>query len=82
MCRFLVVLAKMEDNGIYIDMDVLDTLQKEFEDEHDKLRVEIDEIMHTRMGDTRINPASSEQLSWLVYGVKVKDKNFGLKLLI
>ena len=22
MCRFLVVLAKMEDNGIYIDMDV------------------------------------------------------------
>ena len=79
MCRFLVVLAKMEDNGIYIDMDVLDTLQKEFEDEHDKLRVEIDEIMHTRMGDTKINPASSEQLSWLVYGVKVKDKKLWSK---
>ena len=38
------------------------------------MRVEIDEIIYTRMGDTKINPASPEQLSWLVYGVKVKDK--------
>jgi len=74
MCRFLVVLAKMENHGIYIDVDTLDSLQQEFEEERAKLRVEIDEIIHTRMGDTKINPASSEQLSWLVYGVKVKDK--------
>ena len=26
------------------------------------------------MGDTRINPASPEQLSWLIYGKKVADK--------
>ena len=79
MCRFLVVLAKMEDNGIYIDMGTLDNLQQEFENEYDRLRVEIDEIIHTRMGDTKINPASPEQLSWLVYGVKVKDKKLWSK---
>ena len=79
MCRFLVVLAKIEDNGIYIDMNTLDNLQQEFENEHDKLRVEIDEIIYNRMGDTKINPASTEQLSWLVYGVKVKDKKLWSK---
>jgi len=74
MCQFLVVLTKMEKNGIYIDTDALNTVEKDFQEEYDKLRVEIDEIIHSRMGDTKINPASTEQLSWLVYGVKVKDK--------
>ena len=74
MCHFLVVLTKMEKNGIYIDTDALATVEKDFQEEYDKLRVEIDEIIYTRMGDTKINPASTEQLSWLVYGVKVKDK--------
>ena len=74
MCQFLVVLAKMENHGIYIDMKALDEVEQDFQEEYDKLRVEIDEIIYSRMGDTKINPASPEQLSWLVYGVKVKDK--------
>ena len=74
MCHFLVVLTKMEKNGIYIDTEALATVEKDFQEEYDRLRVEIDEIIYSRMGDTKINPASTEQLSWLVYGVKVKDK--------
>jgi len=74
MCQFLVVLAKMENHGIYIDMKALDEVEQDFQEEYDKLRVDIDEIIYTRMGDTKVNPASPEQLSWLIYGVKVKDK--------
>tara|TARA_R100001244_G_scaffold129990_1_gene101821 strand:- start:418 stop:1806 length:1389 start_codon:yes stop_codon:yes gene_type:complete len=36
--------------------------------------VELDEKIYEKMGDTKINPSSPEQLSWLLYGVKVKDK--------
>ena len=74
MCQFVVVLTKMEDNGIYIDRKALAEVEKDFQTEYDALRVKIDEEMYTRMGDTKINPASPEQLSWLMYGIKVKDK--------
>ena len=74
MSKFLIVLAKMENNGIHIDSIALDQVEKDFQDEFSKLRVEIDEKIHEKMGDTKINPASPEQLSWLLYGVKVKDK--------
>jgi len=74
MGEFLIVLAKMENNGIHIDNDALEQVEKDFKDEFNKLRVEIDEKIYEKMGDTKINPASPEQLSWLLYGVKVKDK--------
>ena len=74
MCEFLMVLAKMENNGIHIDVNALSQVEKDFQNEFNRLRVEIDEKIHEKMGDTRINPASPEQLSWLLYGVKVKDK--------
>ena len=80
MCEFLVVLTKMEDNGIYIDRKALSEVEKDFQTEYDSLRVKIDEEMHTRMGDTKINPASPEQLSWLMYGIKVKDKKEWAKI--
>ena len=74
MCQFLVVLAKMESNGIYIDMDALNQVEKDFEKEFNELKAEIDEVIYEKMGDTSINPSSHEQLSWLIYGVKVKNK--------
>jgi len=74
MCQFVVVLTKMEDNGIYINREALDEVEKDFQREQDELRVKIDEEIHYRMGDTKINPSSPEQLSWLMYGLKVKDK--------
>ena len=80
MCQFVVVLTKMEDNGIYIDRKALDEVEKDFQTEYDALRVKIDEQIYIRMGDTKINPASPEQLSWLMYGIKVKDKKQWAKI--
>ena len=74
MCEFCSVLTEMENNGIRIDLTKLDEVEKEFQIEHDKLRVQIDLIIHERMGDTKINPSSPEQLSKLIYGTKVVDK--------
>tara|TARA_Y100000004_G_scaffold156072_1_gene180963 strand:- start:1946 stop:3976 length:2031 start_codon:yes stop_codon:yes gene_type:complete len=74
MCQFCAILTKMEGNGIRIDIDKLNEVEKEFQLEHDKLRTEIDTIIHDKMGDTKINPSSPEQLSMLIYGTKVVDK--------
>jgi DNA polymerase-1 len=74
MNSFLQVLTKMEMNGIQIDLDALHDVETKFKIEYDELREKIDTIIWERMGDTKINPASPEQLSWLIYGVKVVDK--------
>ena len=74
MCQFCAILTKMESNGIRIDIPKLNEVEKEFQLEHDKLRTEIDTIIHDKMGDTKINPSSPEQLSMLIYGAKVVDK--------
>ena len=74
MNSFLQVLTKMEMNGIQIDLNALHDVETKFKIEYDELREKIDTIIWERMGDTRINPASPEQLSWLIYGVKVIDK--------
>jgi len=74
MCQFCAILTKMESNGIRIDIPKLNEVEKEFQLEHDKLRTEIDTIIHDKMGDTKINPSSPEQLSMLIYGTKVVDK--------
>ena len=74
MCQFCAILTKMENNGIRIDIDKLNEVEKEFQLEYDKLRTEIDAVIHDKMGDTKINPASPEQLSMLIYGTKVVDK--------
>ena len=74
MCEFCAVLTEMENNGIKIDLNKLDEVEKEFQVEHSKLRVQIDSTIHEKMGDTKINPSSPEQLSMLIYGTKVVDK--------
>ena len=74
MCQFCAILTKMEGNGIRIDIPKLNRVEEEFQLEQDKLRAEIDIIIHDKMGDTKINPSSPEQLSMLIYGTKVVDK--------
>ena len=74
MNSFLQVLTKMERNGIQIDLESLTDVETKFKEEYDELRERIDTMIWERMGDTKINPASPEQLSWLIYGVKVIDK--------
>ena len=74
MNEFLIVLTDMEINGIKIDTKSLEDVKTEFRLEFNSLRESIDQTIWERMGDTRINPASPEQLSWLIYGRKVADK--------
>ena len=74
MNEFLMVLTKMEMNGIEINLQDLSDVEMQFKQEYDELREQIDTMIWERMGDTRINPASPEQLSWLIYGLRVVDK--------
>ena len=74
MNRFTKVLTEMEMNGIYIDKSKLGEVKEEFEKEYKKLKAQIDDTIWDVMGDTRVDPSSPEQLSWLIYGVKVNNK--------
>jgi len=65
MNEFLIVLTDMEINGIKIDTKALEDVKMEFRLEFNSLRESIDQTIWERMGDTRINPSSPEQLSWL-----------------
>jgi DNA polymerase I-like protein with 3'-5' exonuclease and polymerase domains len=70
-----VCLARIYQRGFKVDLSVLDDVREEFEAE--KLQLEEDLQSHVRkvMGDTPINLNSPEQLSWVIYGRKVIDKN-------
>ena len=70
-----VTLARIYQRGFKVDMEVLEEVRQEFEQEKSQL---IDDLqVHVRkvMGDTPINLNSPEQLSWVIYGRKVIDKN-------
>jgi len=74
MNEFLVVLTGMERNGINIDVQKLNEVEKEYRAEFAYLKQKIDKIVYKQMGDTKINLSSPEQLSWLIYSMKPKDK--------
>ena len=80
MNEFLVVLATMERNGINIDTTELNKVEKEFRAEFAYLKQKIDKIVYRQMGDTKINLSSPEQLSWLIYSMKPKDKKQWAKI--
>jgi DNA polymerase I-like protein with 3'-5' exonuclease and polymerase domains len=80
MNEFLVVLSDMERNGINVDLKELDRVEKEFRAEFAYLKQKIDKIVYKQMGDTKINLSSPEQLSWLIYSMKPKDKKQWAKI--
>tara|TARA_B100000886_G_scaffold206600_1_gene142807 strand:+ start:139 stop:2175 length:2037 start_codon:yes stop_codon:yes gene_type:complete len=80
MNEFLVVLSDMERNGINISLDELGKVEKEYRAEFAYLKQKIDKIVYRQMGDTKINLSSPEQLSWLIYSVKPKDKKEWAKI--
>jgi DNA polymerase I-like protein with 3'-5' exonuclease and polymerase domains len=53
----------------------LDEVRQEFEQEKRQLIDNLQEHVREIMGDTPINLNSPEQLSWVIYSRKVKDKN-------
>jgi len=80
MNEFLIVLTDMERNGINVNLDDLKQVEKEYRAEFAYLKQKIDKIVYEKMGDTKINLGSPEQLSWLIYSKKPKDKNQWAKI--
>ena len=80
MNEFLIVLSDMERNGINIQLDELSKVEKEYRAEFAYLKQKIDKIVYKQMGDTKINLSSPEQLSWLIYSMKPKDKKEWAKI--
>ena len=80
MNEFLVVLSDMERNGININLNELGQVEKEYRAEFAYLKQKIDKIVYKQMGDTKINLSSPEQLSWLIYSMKPKDKKEWAKI--
>ena len=72
--QLAVHLARIYQRGFAVDLDALEEVRKEFEQERDTLTRELEEQVRELMGDTPINLNSPEQLSWVIYSKKPKDK--------
>jgi len=75
MNEMLEVLLEMETNGIYIDLAELETVEKEYTEEKNRLEIRMYEICRTVMGDVPVNLNSPAQLSEVIYSRRVLDKN-------
>jgi len=69
-----VRLARIYQRGFAVDITKLNEVQAEFEQEKKDLIVALESQVRKVMGDTPINLNSPEQLSWVIYGRKVMDK--------
>lgn len=74
MNEYLRVLTDMERDGVLVDKEVLYQLRKEYGNEQEALLKKFHSVCQKVMGDKKINPASPEQLSWVIYSRKVLDK--------
>lgn len=68
------VLSKIYCTGFSLDINKLDEVKDEFEKEKREIESDLQEIVRQVMGDTPINLNSPEQLSWVIYSRKPKDK--------
>ena len=72
--QLAVHLARIYQRGFAVDLGALEEVRKEFEQERDTLTRELEEQVRELMGDRPINLNSPEQLSWVIYSKKPKDK--------
>lgn len=72
--EFCVTLARMEYRGMKVDMSALDKIEEELRQEYDIVEKRANETVRNVMGDTPINIHSSEQLGWVVYSRKPRNK--------
>ena len=68
------VLARMEQNGLKINLDTLEQIRQEYQREMDELEIRLDELARHAMGDTPVNLSSPDDRSVLLYSRRVKDK--------
>ena len=68
------VLTEIYRNGFTVDADALEKVRDEFETEKSNIEKDLNKHVRELMGDTPINLNSPEQLSWVIYSRKPKDK--------
>ena len=69
-----LTLARIYQRGFKVNQSELAKVKKEFEDEKQELESALDEQVSELMGDIPINLNSPEQLSWVIYSRRPKDK--------
>ena len=69
-----VCLCKVYRTGFKVDLTRLEEVKKEFEQEKMEITKELIQQVRDLMGDRLINLNSPEQLSWIIYSRKPKDK--------
>jgi DNA polymerase I-like protein with 3'-5' exonuclease and polymerase domains len=67
-------LARIERNGLRVNLDTLDEIEKLYQDEFDALELRLNDMARAAMGDTPISLTSPDDRSMLLYSRKVKDK--------
>ena len=72
--RVCVTLARTHRNGFKVDENILESVRKEFETEKIEIEKRLSQQVRNLMGDTPINLNSPEQMSWVIYSRKPKDK--------
>ena len=72
--KVTVTLANMYRNGFKVDQNKLNEVRQEFEQEKKDIEERLNKQVRELMGDTPINLNSPEQMSWVIYSRKVKDK--------
>ena len=70
MNNFCKVLIKIERNGIKIDVDALNKLEKEYLVEYSELEEKLNSLARQSLGDATFNLASKDSLSSIIYSRK------------
>ena len=72
--KVCVTLARTHRNGFKVDETKLESVRKEFETEKQEIEKRLSSQVRNLMGDMPINLNSPEQMSWVIYSRKPKDK--------
>ena len=72
--KVAMTLARIYQTGFTVDKDKLEEVRLEFENEKTMIEERLQRQVHQLMGDTPINLNSPEQMSWIIYSRKPKDK--------
>ena len=74
MNEYSLLLTHMERAGAKVDVPTLELVEADYIKEKAQLEKDLQKIAKHVMGDTPMNLASSEQISQIVFGIKVLDK--------
>ena len=67
-------LASIEQEGLKINLDTLEEIERSYQQEMDDLEVRLKELAQDAVGDTPVNLASPDDRSMLLYSRRVTNK--------